>query len=181
MGTNHRHQPHADCDVDWIDWQYRSRAAGHAGRVDCGHRPSALLRRGEHQQHVSRSAGVAHRTFTVARFPGQRSGGEEIWRDLAGHGGAVIGGIVGLFFSLPGIILGPFLGAMILEMTGDKEFKIAAKAGAGAVIGLLLGCRRQVLHLRDDDRTLCHQHDLSHVEPIDARVQPDSSGANRDG
>ena len=31
------------------------------------------------------------------------------------------------------------LGAMILEMTGGKEFKIAAKAGAGAVIGLLIG------------------------------------------
>ena len=58
------------------------------------------------------------------------------WR---GMWGAVIGGIVGLFFSLPGIILGPFLGAMILEMTGGKEFKIAAKAGAGAVVGLLLG------------------------------------------
>ena len=58
------------------------------------------------------------------------------WRGMAG---AVIGGVIGLFFSLPGIILGPFLGAMILEMTGDKEFKVAAKAGAGAVIGLLLG------------------------------------------
>lgn len=58
------------------------------------------------------------------------------WRGMVG---AVIGGIIGLFFSLPGIILGPFLGAMILEMTGGKEFKIAAKAGAGAVIGLLLG------------------------------------------
>ncbi|HEX5217964.1 MAG TPA: DUF456 domain-containing protein [Verrucomicrobiae bacterium] len=58
------------------------------------------------------------------------------WRGMTG---AVIGGIVGLFFNIPGIILGPFLGAMILEMTGGKEFKIAAKAGAGAVIGLLIG------------------------------------------
>jgi uncharacterized protein len=58
------------------------------------------------------------------------------WRGMVG---AVVGGIIGLFFALPGIILGPFLGAMIFEMTGGKEFKIAAKAGAGAVIGLLLG------------------------------------------
>ena len=58
------------------------------------------------------------------------------WRGMTG---AVIGGLIGLFFNIPGIILGPFLGAMILEMTGGKEFKIAAKAGAGAVIGLLLG------------------------------------------
>ena len=58
------------------------------------------------------------------------------WRGMVG---AVIGGVIGLFFSLPGIILGPFLGAMALEMAGGKEFRIAAKAGAGAVVGLLLG------------------------------------------
>jgi uncharacterized protein YqgC (DUF456 family) len=58
------------------------------------------------------------------------------WR---GAVGAVFGGVIGLFFSLPGIILGPFLGAMLFETVGDKEFKAAAKAGAGAVAGLLLG------------------------------------------
>lgn len=58
------------------------------------------------------------------------------WR---GAVGAVIGGLIGLFFAIPGIILGPFLGAMIFEMLGDKEFKHAARAGLGATIGLLLG------------------------------------------
>ena len=53
--------------------------------------------------------------------------------------GAVVGGIVGLFFSLPGIILGPFVGALLLELTGGREFKPAAKAGMGAVLGLLVG------------------------------------------
>lgn len=58
------------------------------------------------------------------------------WRGMVG---AVLGGIVGLFFSLPGIILGPFVGATLLELLGDKAFKQAAKAGAGAVLGLALG------------------------------------------
>lgn len=58
------------------------------------------------------------------------------WRGVAG---AVLGGLIGLFFSLPGIILGPFVGATLFEMIGDKEFKKAAKAGAGALIGLALG------------------------------------------
>jgi uncharacterized protein YqgC (DUF456 family) len=58
------------------------------------------------------------------------------WRGMTG---AVIGGIVGLFFNLPGIILGPFIGATLFEMLGDKEFKKAAHAGLGATIGLLLG------------------------------------------
>ena len=58
------------------------------------------------------------------------------WRGMTG---AVIGGIVGLFFNLPGIILGPFIGATLFEMLGDKEFKKAAHAGLGATVGLLLG------------------------------------------
>ncbi len=53
--------------------------------------------------------------------------------------GAVVGGLVGLFFNLPGIILGPFLGALILEMVGGRPFKPAVRAGAGAVLGLLAG------------------------------------------
>jgi len=53
--------------------------------------------------------------------------------------GAVLGGIIGLFFALPGIILGPFVGAVVFEMWGGKEFKVAARAGAGTVVGLLLG------------------------------------------
>jgi uncharacterized protein YqgC (DUF456 family) len=58
------------------------------------------------------------------------------WRGMTG---AIIGGIIGLFFSLPGIVLGPFLGAMLFEMLGGKEFKKATRAGAGAMMGLLLG------------------------------------------
>ena len=58
------------------------------------------------------------------------------WR---GAVGAVVGGIIGLFFALPGIILGPFLGALLFEMLGDREFKAAARAGLGATLGLILG------------------------------------------
>ncbi len=58
------------------------------------------------------------------------------WRGVLGAG---IGGLVGLFFSIPGIIIGPFVGAMLLEMAGGQEFKPAAKAGAGAMLGLLVG------------------------------------------
>jgi uncharacterized protein YqgC (DUF456 family) len=58
------------------------------------------------------------------------------WRGVLG---AAIGGVIGLFFSLPGIILGPFIGATLFEMLGRREFKMAAKAGVGATVGLLLG------------------------------------------
>jgi uncharacterized protein YqgC (DUF456 family) len=58
------------------------------------------------------------------------------WR---GALGAVLGGLVGLFFNLPGIILGPFVGATLLEMMGGYEFKKASKAGLGALVGLFAG------------------------------------------
>jgi len=58
------------------------------------------------------------------------------WR---GALGAVLGGIIGLFFGLPGIILGPFIGAMVLELSGGREWKPAAKAGLGATLGLFAG------------------------------------------
>ena len=58
------------------------------------------------------------------------------WKGMCG---AVTGGIVGLFFNLPGILLGPFLGAAAFEMVGGRDWKDAGKAGLGATIGLLAG------------------------------------------
>ena len=58
------------------------------------------------------------------------------WRGVLG---AVIGGFVGIFFNVPGIILGPFLGAALFEMIGGREWKESARAGVGAVIGLFVG------------------------------------------
>ena len=53
--------------------------------------------------------------------------------------GAGIGAFVGIFFGLPGILLGPFCGAVIGELFQIRELMAAGKAGLGATIGLLLG------------------------------------------
>jgi uncharacterized protein YqgC (DUF456 family) len=58
------------------------------------------------------------------------------WRGVLG---AFVGGLVGLFFSLPGIILGPFLGAMVFELMGGYKFDKASRAGLGATLGLFAG------------------------------------------
>ena len=58
------------------------------------------------------------------------------WRGILG---AVVVGSIGIFFAFPGIIVGPFLGALLFEMTGGREWKPAARAGLGAVIGLFFG------------------------------------------
>jgi hypothetical protein len=53
--------------------------------------------------------------------------------------GAVLGGMIGIFFGPAGVILGPFLGAVGFEMIGGREWKEASRAGLGAVLGLLVG------------------------------------------
>jgi uncharacterized protein YqgC (DUF456 family) len=58
------------------------------------------------------------------------------WR---GAVGAVVGGLVGLFFSLPGILLGPLIGAVVFELAGGRDWRQSSKAGVGATLGLLAG------------------------------------------
>jgi len=53
--------------------------------------------------------------------------------------GAMVGALVGIFFNLPGLILGPFIGAFAFELSGGRETRDAAKAGAGATLGLFAG------------------------------------------
>ncbi len=52
---------------------------------------------------------------------------------------AAIGAFAGLFFGLPGIFLGPFLGAMIAELTNRRSLEKASIAGVGAMLGFLVG------------------------------------------
>jgi uncharacterized protein YqgC (DUF456 family) len=72
-------------------------------------------------------------------------GAKKLGANGRGIFGAVVGGIIGLFFSLPGIILGPFLGALALELAGGRHFKEASLAGVGAVLGLLGGALGKLL------------------------------------
>ena len=57
-----------------------------------------------------------------------------------GSWGCLIGSIIGIvFFSPWGIIIGPFGGAVIGELLGDRTTKDALKSGIGALVGFLLG------------------------------------------
>jgi uncharacterized protein YqgC (DUF456 family) len=53
--------------------------------------------------------------------------------------GASIGMLVGFFFGLPGLLLGPFVGAVIGELSAGGKLDHATRVGVGTWIGLLFG------------------------------------------
>ncbi len=58
--------------------------------------------------------------------------------------GAALGTLAGLFFGLPGVIVGPFVGAVIGELTTHRDFGKAGKAGVAAWIGFAIGTAAKV-------------------------------------
>ena len=53
--------------------------------------------------------------------------------------GAALGTVLGFFLGLPGIIVGPFLGAIAGELTVHRDWKRVGKAGLAAWIGFVIG------------------------------------------
>ena len=58
--------------------------------------------------------------------------------------GAAIGTFAGLFLGLPGVIVGPFAGAVLGELTAQRDMRQAGRAGAAAWMGFILGTAAKV-------------------------------------
>ena len=72
--------------------------------------------------------------FMASSYGAKRVGAS--WLALAG---AVVGTIVRLFFNIPGLILGPFLGAVAGEWLAVRNLRQAGKVGLGTWLGMILG------------------------------------------
>lgn len=53
--------------------------------------------------------------------------------------GAAIGTLVGIFLGIPGLLLGPFVGALLGELIAGGTLRKAADVGVGAWVGFLVG------------------------------------------
>lgn len=53
--------------------------------------------------------------------------------------GAMIGSVVGIFAGIPGILVFPFIGAVIGQYMSRADWNEAGKAGLGTWLGMLLG------------------------------------------
>jgi uncharacterized protein YqgC (DUF456 family) len=54
-------------------------------------------------------------------------------------GGALAGTVIGIFFGLPGLLIGPFFGAVLGELSTGNSIQRSTQVGVGAWIGLIFG------------------------------------------
>ncbi len=81
--------------------------------------------------------GVLALLALAADLVGSHLGARRVGASTLALVGAAIGGIVGIFFGIPGIILGPFLGAVLGEVAMHGKLLQAGKVGFGTTLGLL--------------------------------------------
>lgn len=72
--------------------------------------------------------------YVIPTLGSKYSGGSK-W----GTWGCVIGTVLGLFFLPYGVIVGPFLGAVMGELLGRRGIADALKSGFGSLLGFLFG------------------------------------------
>jgi uncharacterized protein YqgC (DUF456 family) len=58
--------------------------------------------------------------------------------------GAITGAAAGLFFGIPGMLAGPFLGAVLGELLVRRDLRAAGLAGIGAWIGIVAGTAARI-------------------------------------
>ena len=83
-------------------------------------------------------AGMAALTYVV-EFAASILGVKKYGGSRRAMVGAAVGGIVGIFLGIPGILLGPFVGAVIGELSLQRSLDEASRAGFGTVVGLAIG------------------------------------------
>jgi uncharacterized protein YqgC (DUF456 family) len=66
-------------------------------------------------------------------------GAKRVGASPAAITGAALGTALGFFFGLPGLILGPFVGALAAELVARQDAARALRVGIGAWLGFLVG------------------------------------------
>lgn len=88
--------------------------------------------------------GVLTALTFVADIVGGLLGAQRVGASRTALLGAAIGGVVGIFFGLIGLIVAPFIGAVIGELMARRQIGNAARVGIGTWIGLAVGALAKI-------------------------------------
>jgi len=66
-------------------------------------------------------------------------GAKQVGASKQAVSGALAGTVIGLFFGLPGLLLGPFVGAVLGELTAGNSVLRSTQVGVSAWLGLIFG------------------------------------------
>ena len=75
----------------------------------------------------------------IVDFVSSALGAKKVGASSLAIWGSFVGSIVGIFFGLPGLLIGPFLGAFAGEMIAQKNMPRAAHVGFATWLGMLVG------------------------------------------
>ncbi len=88
--------------------------------------------------------GVLTLLSVIVDFAASAMGAKRVGASPRAIWGALIGSIVGIFFGIPGLLLGPFAGAVIGELSVRGDSSQAAKVGIATWLGLLFGALAKI-------------------------------------
>jgi uncharacterized protein YqgC (DUF456 family) len=73
----------------------------------------------------------------IVDFVASAAGARYLGASSRAFWGAAAGALVGIFFGIPGMLLGPFIGAVIGEISGGSDLVRSGRAGVGAWLGMV--------------------------------------------
>lgn len=76
---------------------------------------------------------------TLAEFAASALGAKRAGAHKRAIAGALIGGVLGLFLGVPGLLFGPFVGAVIGEYSARGNLEQAGRVGVATWLGIVLG------------------------------------------
>jgi uncharacterized protein YqgC (DUF456 family) len=71
-------------------------------------------------------------------------GAKRVGASKAALAGSIVGSLIGMFFLLPGLILGPFIGALVGEWWSARDLSQATRVGIATWIGMIVGTAAKV-------------------------------------
>lgn len=75
----------------------------------------------------------------VIDFVASAVGARKVGASRQAVSGALLGSVLGMFFGIPGLLLGPFIGAVVGELMAQSRVERATLVGAATWLGLLAG------------------------------------------